>query len=272
MGAGCSMDDGFDGFSGRQTITLGRANVGTANTTAAIPGQSPVKPIPTALAHLAAQQATACGVPVLVQALSQTGHWAHAQVVGRQEGPTPMVMVQWAGCGPEQNEWVSAQFGQPGSRLRFTNLQLTAANGAIRPATAHARSGGLLLLHFVGFAFDHDEWLPEASPRIHWGNVGGIPAFGAAAGAGGGAGGSAAATSWGAGMATGAEVVALAEPVGQAPMGQVVGVVATNAPAQGQVVGALGIVPQQQRGTVVVSHQRSSHWFDEGRPMGVNEA
>ena len=35
MGAGCSMDDGFDGFAGRQVITLGRANVGTANATAA---------------------------------------------------------------------------------------------------------------------------------------------------------------------------------------------------------------------------------------------
>ena len=107
-------------------------------------------------------------------------------------------------------------------------------------ATAHPRSGGLLLLHFVGFDFTYDEWVPESSPRIHWGQVGGIPAFNAAAVAGAGCAG---ATSWGAASHGGAEVIAMAEPVGQQQaafgQGQVVGVVPAAGVAQGQVMGVV---------------------------------
>ena len=76
MGAGCSMDDGFGSTN---TIVLGRANVGTANQFSAVPGVSPQVPIPAPLGHLAAMPTTACGVPMMVDALSQSGAWRQAQ-------------------------------------------------------------------------------------------------------------------------------------------------------------------------------------------------
>ena len=89
------------------------------------------------------------------------------------------MFVEYSGFGgyagpPEQNEWLPAAFGGPRSRLKYA-LLLQSKAGAVRPATAHARLGALLLMHYEGYLYKHDEWVPQDSPRINWAAAGGRP-------------------------------------------------------------------------------------------------